>query len=224
MRAEARPPRRRWPWIIAGAVVVAALVVVGVWYGTRSSSPPTAPTVAPSATTRATTADVAPTGCLGGEGRDAAIVLAAQKAAPHTSNGAVEVAAALVRWSRRYPVPTQEEANAVQAALISPKADFNLAAAFQGDPNLSSSLVPDGEEFYVSTVPGVWNIESYSGDSARVSIGTGLVINGELHPTFRLSSMYTLTWSKAGWTVVSANQPRPTEQLFPIGTSFTKGC
>jgi hypothetical protein len=152
------------------------------------------------------------------------MVLATQEAAPHTSNGAVEVAAALVRWSRRYPVPTPEEAKAVQAALIAPEANYDLTRVFAGDPNLSSSLVPDGETFFASTVPGVWNLESYSGDTARVSIGTGLVINGELHPTFRLSTMYTLQWSGTGWQIVEANAPRPTEELFPIGTSFTEGC
>jgi hypothetical protein len=209
---------------VAGAALAALVVAVGFWYGSRGHDAPTVPKTAPSAPSTSEAADVEPTGCLGGDARDAAMVLAAQEAAPHTSNGAVDVAAALVRWSRRYPVPTPEEAKAVQAALIAPEAGYDLTAAFEGDPNLSSSLVPDGETFYVSTVPGVWNLESYSNDTARVSIGTGLVIKGELHPTFRLSTMYTLQWSEAGWVVVEANQPRPTEELFPIGTGFTEGC
>jgi len=203
---------------------VALVVAGGVWYVNRPGDAPTEPTAAPSASPSTAPVDGDPTGCLGGDARDAAMVLAAQAEAPHTSNGAVEVAAALVRWSRRYPVPSQEEASLVQAALIAPEAGYDLASTFAGDPNLSASLVPNGEEFYLSTVPGVWNLEAYAGEIARVSVGTGVVVNGELHPTFRISTMYTLVWTDAGWIVTAANPPRPTEELFSIGTGFTEGC
>ena len=220
MRTEARPPRRKWPWILTGVAVVALLIAAGVWFGTRAIDAPANPTAAPSPSAPA---DVEPTGCLGGNTRDAAMVLAAQEAAPHTSNGAVEVAAAFERWVTRYPVASQSEAEQLEAALMAPDAP-DLAGSLASEPNLSAGLVPTGTPFYVSTVPGVWNLESYSNDEAVVSIGTGVVIDGALHPAFRISSMYTLNWGETGWTIAAANQPRPTEQLFPIGTGFTEGC
>ena len=137
--------------------------------------------------------DVEPTGCLGGDARDAAMVLAAQKAAPHTSNGAVEFAAALVRWSRRYPVPTQEEARAVQAAPSSPQVRLTTSLRrSKATPTCRRRSCRTAKPFYVSTVPGVWNLESYSDDTARVSIGTRARDQRRVAPTFRLSTMYTL--------------------------------
>lgn len=225
MRTEARPPRRKWPWIVTGAAIAALVVAGGIWYA--ANLPDKAPILigTPSPVTPPPSSDdVQPTGCMGGDIRDAAMVLAAQKAAPHTSNGAVEFAAAFVRWMGQFPVPTQEEAGTIQSAVVAPDSEYDLPAFLAKNPNVSGSLVPDETPFYVSTVPGVWNLESYSDDSARVSIGTGIVINGELHPTFRLSSTYTLEWGNAGWMVLEANQPRPTEELFPLGSGFTEGC
>lgn len=224
MRAEARPPRRKWPWIVAGAAVAALVVAGGVWYVNRPGDAPTEPTAAPSASPSTSPVDVDPTGCLGGDGRDAAMVLAAQTDAPHTSNGAVDFAASFVRWVGQYPVPNQDEAKQLQAAVIAPTSTYDLPTFLAGEPNLSGGLVPNGTDFYMSTVPGVWNLESYSDNEAVVSVGTGLVIEGALHPTFRTSAMYKLSWGKDGWMVEAAMQPRPTEQLFPMGTGFTEGC
>jgi hypothetical protein len=224
MRAEARPPRRKWPWIVSGAAVAALIVVVGIWYGARANDTPTEPTAGPSAPGTSAPVDVEPTGCLGGDERDAAMVLAAQAGAPHTSNGAVEFATSYVRWLTRYPVPSQEEAEEVEAAAVVDSASYDLVGSLAAEPNLSGSLVPNGEEFYVSTVPGVWNLESYADDTAEISVGVGVVINGELHPQFRISTMLTLSWENEGWHVAQANQPRTTEELFSIGTGYTGGC
>ncbi|SIO30378.1 hypothetical protein SAMN05443544_3944 [Agromyces cerinus subsp. cerinus] len=152
------------------------------------------------------------------------MVLAAQKAAPHTSNGAVEFATSYVRWLTRYPVPSPAEAEAVEAAAVVDPANYDLVGSLAADPNLSGSLVPNGQEFYVSTVPGVWNLESYADDTAEVSVGVGVVINGELHPQFRISTMLTLSWEGGAWHVDHANEPRTTEELFSVGTGYTEGC
>jgi hypothetical protein len=152
------------------------------------------------------------------------MVLAAQAEAPHTSNGAVEFATSFVRWLTRYPVPSQEEANTVEAAAVADSATYDLQGFLADEPNLSASLVPNGEEFHVSTVPGVWNLETYSDDSAEVSVGVGVTINGELHPQFRISTMLTLNWTSDGWRIAQGNEPRTTEELFSIGTGYTGGC
>lgn len=229
-RTVARPPRRKWPWIL-GALVVVIVVVVGAvnYYGTRTTDEPgtatTAPTSAPTAT--AGGADPVPTGCLGGEARDAAMVLAAQQAAPHTSNGAVEVATAVVRWAYQYPYPDPEGADQVAAAIVSSNAPANfgdLRGFFEKSPNLSGGLVSDGVDYYLSTVPGVWHLESYSGDAAEVSIGTGLVVDGELSTTLRTSVTASLSWEDGMWKVEGFGGTRTTEDMYSIGTQFTEGC
>ncbi|GAA1772203.1 hypothetical protein GCM10009747_37480 [Agromyces humatus] len=225
MRAEARPPRRKWPWIVSGVVVAALGVAGGIWYS--ASLPDKPPIVIGSpgpVTPPPRNDDVEPTGCLGGDSRDTAMVLAAQEAAPHTSNGAVEFATSYVRWLTRYPVPSPAEAEAVAAAAVVDSGAYDLVGSLADEPNLSGSLVPNGEEFYVSTVPGVWNLESYAGDTAEISVGVGVVIDGELHPQFRISTMLTLSWEGDAWHVDHANQPRTTEELFSVGTGYTGGC
>lgn len=224
MRTEARPPRRRWPWIVLAAVVLALVLAGGIWWAYSPRLQPVEPSAAPSAPTSSAPVDVEPTGCLGGDARDAAMVLAAQKAAPHTSNGAVEFATAYVRWLTRYPVASPEEAETVQTAAVVDGTTYDLVGSLMAKPNLSGALVPNEEAFYISTVPGVWNLESYGGETAEVSVGVGVVINGELHPQFRISTMLSLAWDGDAWRVDHANQARTTEDLFSIGTGYTGGC
>jgi hypothetical protein len=200
---------------------VLALIAAGVWFGRESTSGSPASTVPPTNTPT----DIAqPTGCLGGSNRDADMLLTTQAQAPHTSNGAVDFAAALARWSHRFPVPSTEESERVQAAAIASEAGYDLRKVYASNPNASGGLVPDGTPFYISTVLGVWHLEEYSGNTARVSIGTGIVVNGEMHTSFRLSTMYELKWAEVGWQIVAAVPPRPTEELFELGIAFTAGC
>lgn len=225
MRAEARPPRRKWPWIVSGAAVAALIVAGGLWYANRDNGLvpyPTTPTATAPMPTQVP--DVDPTGCLGGEARDAAMVLEAQKLAPHTSNGAVEFATAFMRWGFQYPVPDAEDVDQVATKVIPADSPYDIRASYESNPNTSGALVPDGTPFYLSTVPGVWNLESYSGDEAVVTIGTGIVINGELHPTFRMAKTFTLAWDGTQWMFESTSLDRTTEELYSIGTGFTGGC
>ncbi|GAA1062031.1 hypothetical protein [Agromyces bracchium] len=213
------------PWILAAAAAIALTVAGGVWITDRwnADGDHAAPMTSDDATATPTF-DADPTGCLGGGSRDAAMVLAAQDQAPHTSNGAVEVAAAVLRWMHQYPVPSVDDIDQFEQQLVASSSPYDLASAYADDPNTSGSLVPDGTPFHLSTVPGVWHLESYSDVDAVVTVGAGLVIDGELHPTFRMAKTFTLTWADDGWQFDEASLDRTTEELFAIGTPFTGGC
>ena len=224
MRAQATRPRRIWPWVLLTLIVISAIIAaltVLVW--NPGGSQPTAP---PTATSSATPApDAEPTGCLGGTERDAAMVLAAQAAAPHTSNGAIEVATAFVRWLNQYPYPTADDIVAIEKSGIASNAPTkDIAGFFAGNPNLSGGLVPDGTDYYLSTLPGVYYLEAAANDDVTASIGTALVIDGELSSTLKGSITVTMRWETDGWKFVSSEGTRSTEELYSIGRPFTGGC
>ena len=204
---------------IVGGVIAA--VTVSVW-NPGGSQPTTAPTATASATT---VPDTEPTGCLGGTARDAAMVLAAQGAAPHTSNGAIEVATAFVRWLNQYPYPTADDVTVIEkSGLASNAPTKDIAGFFAGNPNLSGGLVPDGTDYYLSSLPGVYYLESAATDDVTASIGTALVIDGDLSSTLKGSITVTMKWETDGWKFVSSEGTRSTEELYSIGRPFTGGC
>jgi hypothetical protein len=221
------PPRRRWPWIVAIVIVIAALIVTLVAFNLQPHSPRMDASNTPTPTRTQPAAAAAPTGCLGGPNRDATMLLAAQKAAPHTTTGAVEVAAALVRWTFRYPAFSQSEANQVSAAVISKSAtpEFrDLAGGAKSTPNNSGGVVPNGTPFYLSTAPGVWYLESSSKNAVTVSIGAGYVVDGALSPELRSSTTVEMVWEDGVWKAEGGSIKRTTEELFRIGLPFTGGC
>ncbi|KFF58638.1 hypothetical protein JF66_17105, partial [Cryobacterium sp. MLB-32] len=113
---------------------------------------------------------------MGGETRDANMVLSAQKAAAHTTNGGVEFAASFVRWIQRYPYPSSGEADTVGSNALARESFTNdLAAYIAAEPDLSGGIVAPGETYYMSTIPGVWLLESGSNDRVEVTIGTAFV-------------------------------------------------
>ena len=223
MRAQATRPRRIWPWILLALIVISAIIAaltVLVWNAGGSQ-----PTASPTATVSGTPApDGEPTGCLGGAERDAAMVLAAQAAAPHTSNGAVEFATAFVRWIQRYPYPSSDEAQRLQVVLADNSFTDDLASYLTSEPDLSGGIVERGTDYYMNTVPGVWNLESVADDDVTVSIGSGYVIDGELSSTLRSSITITTHWSGSAWTIAGADGTRTPAELYEIGTPFTEGC
>lgn len=229
-RTTARPPRSKWPWIV-GVVVVVALVIAAVFVFARPNGgdQPDSSTAATAATSTTSTVapigEEAPTGCLGGDERDAAMVIAAQKASPKTSSGAVEFAAAMQRFLYQYPYPSADDATLASNTVIAKDAETrDLAAFFATNPNISGGLVPDGETYYRSTIPGVWHLESYSNDQAVVSIGTGVVVAGELKTTVRGSITVTVVWEDGAWKFLTSSGTRTTEDLYSVGTAFTAGC
>ncbi len=217
----------RWPWIVGLlAVVIVVVAVFGITTTLNHSA--TTPTSGPTTTQTSTAApDAAPTGCLGGTNRDNTMLLTAQKEAPHSTTGAIEVAAALVRWTFRSPLFSVADANEISSKVISKgaTADFrNLATAAANNQNNSGGVVADGTSFYLSTANGVWHIESTSPDKVTVSIGAVYVIGGAVSPQLRSSTTVAMVWEDGSWRALSGSITRTTEELFRIGTPFTKGC
>ncbi|WP_104177389.1 hypothetical protein [Cryobacterium sp. Y50] len=231
MHATAPPTRRTWPWIVGAAILIGALIIAGaVYYGSQAgtatpTAEPTTPVASSTPSPSTTPVDAEPTGCLGGEARDAAMVLAAQKAAPQTSSGGVEVAAAFVRWLIQFPYPPTADADEVAATALAADAPTkNLSEFFATNPNLSGGLVADSTEYYLSTIPGVWHIESASNDQVIATIGTALVEEGAMSPQLKGSLTVTVRWEDGEWKFVRTEGTRTTEDLFSIGEPFTNGC
>ena len=230
-----QPPARRWPWLIGGMLAVAALIVAILLVRT-STAEQTAPVATSSATpagpspaetlslTPDPVADAAPTGCLGGPGRDAAMVLSTVEKAPHTSNGAVEVAASLVRWISQYPVASAEEVAVVQNLAVASDSAIVLSDGMASTANLSGGAVADGAPFYVSTAPGVWDLTSAVSETVTVVVGTGLVEDGVLSSTQRQSVSMTMQWENDGWKLLASSGSPSVSSLFTTGTAFTGGC
>lgn len=226
MRAEAQRPRRVWPWFVGVAAIVIALLIAIVVTGHGPTGPPVASTSnSPTPTPSASINDVEPTGCLGGKNRDADMVVSAGASAPHSSNGAIEVATAFIRWLNQYPYPTAADIAVIEKGALSGSAPTkDIAAFFDTKPNLSGGLVPDQSPYYLSTVPGVFYLESAASDEVTASIGTALVVNGALSPTLKGSITVTVAWESGGWKFVSSEGTRTTEELYSIGRPFTSGC
>jgi len=224
MRAQAKPPRRKWPWIVIG-VIVAALIAYAL-YAVATNKPVTEPTPEPT-TSESTPVDSVPTGCLGGDGLDAGTLLATQDNAAHSTSGAVEVAAALTRWAYQYPYPSAEDAQAASGSVISSKAPDSfrdLVGFFASEPNLSGGLVADNTEYRLSTVTGVWYIDSKAPDQVTTSIGSAFVVDGQLSSSLKASTTVTLRWENGAWRADQLAGAHTTEELFEIGTPFTGGC
>lgn len=226
MRAAAKRPRRRWPWIVGAAAIVIAIPIAIIVTGHGLTGPPsTSAPNSPIHTPAGSGNNADPTGCLGGQHRDAVMVLAAGKSAPHTSNGAIEVATAFVRWLNQYPYPSAADISEIQKDAVSARAPTkDIVAFFDTKPNLSGGLVADGTPYNLSTVPGVFHLESATANRVTTSIGTALVVDGALSPTLKGSITVTVAWENGGWKFVSSEGTRTTEELYSIGRPFSSGC
>lgn len=207
---------------VVAAIVIAIVFAMGQGGGKPTSSPTPTTTASPSQKP-----DTQPTGCLGGRNRDASMVLAAQKAAPHTEIGAVELATSMVRWSFRYPGTNVQDAQTVSDAIISLEASAafrDLAGTAAQNPNTSGGAVPDGTKFYLTTANGVWRVEASTANAVSVSVGAVYVINGAVSPQLKSSTTFSLVWETGAWRIKSGSIDRTTEELFSIGNAFTGGC
>jgi len=231
--ASNRPGNRTRKTILTIVVVVIVLAVVAagvlsfVAFGPKHSTPGHVHVTSSGTASASASADASPTGCLGGSNRDNAMLLAAQKAAPHTTNGAVEVAAAFVRWTFRHPTATVDDANQVAGEIIASDASAqfkDLGTAVSRNQNPSGGAVADGTDFYVTTTPGVYYVDSAATDTVTVSVGAGYVIGGAVNPQLRTSSTFTLEWQRGAWRVQGGSLAHTTEDLFKTGTPFTQGC
>lgn len=229
--------RPRRPTLLIALAIAAVIVVVAVAAYLLGSAnrnianpPPTATApilgASPSGTPSTSVAtDSAPTGCLGGPSRSDSMVLAAQKQAPHTSFGAVEVATAFFRWAYRYPYPSAASSDRVSAALIAPNASSSLkdiAAGYASAGDITHGEVPEGTPFYLSTAAGMW-LTSGTPEQVLVTVNANYVIDGAVSPTKTAAAAAVMVWSSQGWRVLSEQQP-DTAKLSAGGTQFTGGC
>lgn len=241
MRMYSASGRSRWP-IVIGAVVVVVAVGGGIVYATsRGDTTPTATRTTSSAsstpapiTTGGTSGAgddenaEAPTGCLGGQDRTAAMVLATQKSAGHSSYGAVEVATSFYRWLWQYPYPSVTDSNTVSKNIMassSPVGYRDLAGAYAKAGNEpAKGVVPAGTPFFVSTTNGVWMVTQQSTPNrVYVEFAMGYVINGALSPTQTTVSGFIMDWENGAWRIEKSLVPNQTI-LANGGTRYTGGC
>ena len=237
MRMYTKAGRSRWPYVI-GATVVVVAVAGGIAYSaTQPSREPTAeapstPSAsAPSGGSSGAGDDedgVAPTGCLGGQDRNADMVLATQKAAKHTSFGAVEVATSFYRYLWQYPYPSATENETVSATVVADTATDewkDIAASYQaaGD-DATQGVVPAGTPFHTSTTNGLWRVtEDSTADRVTVELATGFVIDGALSATKAAGIGLVMVWQNGTWQVESGTTVDQTK-LAAGGNRYTGGC
>lgn len=242
MRMYDKAGRSRWPYVIGAAVVIVAVAGGIVYTSTRPPSTPNAgtsgtPTSSPSASTPAPSGssgagdgedDVAPTGCLGGLDRNAAMVLAAQKSAKHTTSGAVEVAAAFYRFLWQYPYPPAQDVDTVGSSVIAGTAthawkDIAAGYAAAGD-NPTQGYLSAATPFHVSTTNGLWRVaETSTADRVNVETAVGYVVDGELSPTKVAGIGLVVVWQDDSWHVESGSQIDQAK-LAAGGNRYTAGC
>lgn len=217
---------RKWPWITLAILIVAAGAgTAGYFLNNDVDKSPTFEESPTSAVEAPGPAIVAPTGCLGGADRNASMVTTAVGAADRSTTGGIEVATAFMRWLNQFPYPSPADARTVQEIGVSDRAETqDLVAFFAHQPNLSGGLVPDNTPYFLSTVPGVYYVESSSDDQVVVSVGSGLVVNSEMSPTLKGSITVTVVWEGDSWKFVRSHGTRTTQDLFAMGRPFTSGC
>jgi hypothetical protein len=236
MRMYDKAGRSRWPLAIGAAVVVVA-VAGGIVYTTvqPGSEPAAVETATPTPTPTGGASGAGdneealpPTGCLGGQDRNANMVLAAQEQAGQNSYGAVEVAASFYRFLWQYPYPSVEESEAVSQAVIAGTASDawkGIAQSYEAagdDP--TQGVVPAGTPFHASTTNGLWRIdESSTADRVTVDLVVGYVIDGALSPTKVANIGLVMVWQDGAWKVENGTAVDDAK-LAAGGTRFTGGC
>jgi hypothetical protein len=239
MQMHTASGRSRWPYVIGCALVIVA-IAGGIGYAATqpAAAPPVAtPSATPTPTAPATGGDsgagddendVAPTGCLGGSERNAAMVLAAQQQAKHTTFGAVEVATSFYRFLWQYPYPPASELQAVSGGFMAAGASsqwVDLARAYgaAGD-NPSQGVVPAGTPFYTSSTNGLWRVtEDSTSDRITVDLAVGYVIDGALSPTEVAGMGMVMVWENDAWRFEAATYVDQ-DKLAAGGNRYTGGC
>lgn len=230
--------RSLWP-VVVGAllVVVIGLVVALVAVATRDEPGATAePSPTPTHTHEGVPGGTPelgdpPTGCLAGPARDAGMVLSTQAEAPHSTYGAVEMAASYMRWTTQFPVPAAEQIATVEDNVVSPDAapdKRDLQAAFtQAEDQKAITPAtgePYGTPFFVSTRNGSWVVDpSSTEDRVTVHLSVGMVVNDALSDGAYGVGSPVLVWEGDAWRLVDM-VPTDTPALEAGGTSFTGGC
>ena len=206
--------------LVLGALAV-LLVSVGVVRG--DLRPPGATQASPSAT--ATSAPVVPRtpatvdgalGCLGGEDAETAAP-AAQRSAPLTAIGAAEFAATLARWEWIYP---RKQAPAVAGAKLWAR-DATAAMRTPQWPDARN-----GDTAYASFIEGHYYIESFTTDTAVVSVQFTTVYTsaGGKMDTHYSTVKVTLEAAAGHWVLKDATGQRPAQEVISLGRPYLRGC
>ena len=206
---------------IAVVLVVAIVAAVASWYALRPATP--APQAAPTATSAPSDPGTGlANGCLAGPGKTVKELIAAQKTAPKTTLGAVELAASFARWYAQYPWPSPADAKAASSAFAATDASptiKDLPARYASRPKQ-----PAGEIAGISLVKGRYFIKSADADSASVVIGSKSVENGVESATFAFSQTFSMMWEGGVWKVADISYTMDPQDLFDQGTPFAGGC
>jgi hypothetical protein len=220
-RSSADSGRRalpRWAWIVAGLVVVLALVGgVSTWY---QGNPPTGQP-APKINEPTATAAAVPNGCMAGSANDAAGLLQAQKDAPHSQDGAVGFAAAVLRWIAQYPRPSAQDGNTVAASILAKGATGTIADLAAN--MASAKTLPGVNSGSLNFSEGRYMVEEATPDMVRVTVGGAEVQNGK-RTNQNIASTFTMVWESGVWKVRSDGTERSLEELFTEGSAFSGGC
>ncbi len=226
--------RRRRAFIVGGTVgVLGAVAAVSIYFSVQADEQPVPPAAQPPANSTPASPGASPSpgasfdgrgpnGCAGGPTINADMVLTAQQEADSSTDGAVEVAAAFNRWIARTPLPSAEEAATIEAEVLAADAfTDDLAAYLAAGPNLTGV---EGGEVHFSTTNGVWQIESSTPDSATVSIGSRVVVNGAVDSQRANSATIDLVREDDLWKVVRGDLRVDLNVLFENGIEFDGGC
>lgn len=224
-----RPPLPRWIWITGAAVVAAVLVAGVILWAQRPTGDDAGPT--PSATDNPTTAPTASpgvvTGCLA-EGHDVEMLLATQEAAPHTKEGAAEFATAALRWNMQWPWPAAADWATVTEKTWIGAGDFDQAQydALVAGPNASGGVIAEGTPFHLTSVLGRYYVDSYDGDTARVTVGAAYVVGEAVSPVYRALGTFDLEWTDEGWKTAYVSKAHSVQELFDdgLGSPYVGGC
>ena len=227
--------------LLLGAVLAASsvLALTAFFLFPRTNTAPKAAPTAPAAASGGVAPspsviyeggyDPAPTGCLGGQARDTAMVLATQKKAGHSTFGAVEVAASLFRWGYRYPHPKPEDVSVVRP-VFDPRTASRLVANYQAAYFRGAYVQPlggdvkTGTAYYLTTANGEWiAAEGASKDEVAVSVKAHYVLDGSYSVSRTGLTTFVMTWVSGAWHLNRLERTEGDAQ-FSGGTSFTSGC
>lgn len=229
-RRVARAGRTLLIALLAGGVIIIAIVVayvVGRSASPEAAAPPQATANGDSDANGSSTGDSAPGGCLGGEAQGNKMLLDAQEDAPHTSFGAVDMAAAFMRWAYRRPYPTDRDIRVIGAEIVSPDASpgfRDIGSSYQNATDITRGVVPGETPFSLSLANGAWLVRQESTvDRVTVDLTANYVIDGVLSPTKTAAISATFVWQQGSWRLLS-EQPPDVDALSAGGTQFVAGC
>lgn len=193
-----------------------------------STAPVTPPTSRAASATSAGEDAAPPSGCLGGQDRTVATVLAAQHQASHSAFGAADFAATYFRWGYRYPYPTASQVRVLHGIYAAGKAASLEASAIRAYSGTYAAPagggVTTGTPYYLSMASGLWiTSEGSTPDTATVSVEGNYVIDDVFSPTEQEGITITFVWQRRGWRVESFARPN-LSKLSAGGTTFTAGC